>query len=85
MSPTRRKIKANPLEDPKESELVDITDSKENWNEYLLADGTVLRMRGVLTEVWRVLDEFDADGNPRYILKSSNITSVNAPDALRKR
>ena len=85
MSPVRRKIKVNPEADPKESELIDVTDSKENWNEYLLADGTVLKMKGVLTEVWRVLDEFDADGNPRYILKSSNITSVNAPDTLRRK
>jgi hypothetical protein len=56
----------------------------ENWNEYLLDDGTVVRMKLVVTEVARVEGEYDADGNPAYLIKSTNVTAISAPDELRR-
>lgn len=56
----------------------------EHWNEYLLDDGTVLRLKPVVTEVLRVEGEYDAHGNPGYIVQSTNVTAVDAPDELRR-
>ena len=63
---------------------VPVQNSSEHWNEYLLNDGSVVRMKSVVTEVVRVEGEFDAQGNPVYLVQSTNIMSVSAPDELRK-
>jgi hypothetical protein len=56
----------------------------ENWNEYLADDGTVIRMKLVVTEVLRVDGQYDAEGTPVYLVKSTNVTSISAPDELRR-
>lgn len=56
----------------------------EHWNEYLLNDGTVIKLRTVTSQVLRVEGEYDNDGNPRYVVKSTNVMAVSAPDKLRK-
>ncbi len=82
--PIKRKITVQPGQPPKEAELVDVVNSQETWNQYLLSDGSTLRSKQVVTEVWRIVGEYDADGNPSYVLKSGGILVVNAPDELRK-
>jgi hypothetical protein len=63
---------------------VDVNQSGERWNEYFLEDGTVLKMKLVLKKVFRVDGEFDAEGNPVYVMQSTNVTSVSASKDLRK-
>lgn len=64
---------------------VDINQSNEKWNEYLLEDGTVLKMKLVLKKVFKVDGEFDEEGNPVYVMQSTNVTSVSAPNDLKKK
>ncbi|MSR77286.1 MAG: hypothetical protein EXS63_03525 [Candidatus Omnitrophica bacterium] len=71
-----RQVQATPVE---------ITQNAERWNEYLLEDGTVLKMKLVLKKVLRVDGEFDAEGNPIYIMQSTNVSSTSSPDGLRKK
>ncbi len=80
----RRKVPIRPGEAPKEAELVPINQSNEHWNEYFLVDGSVVRLKTVATEIWRVLDEFDQDGNPVYVVRSGNIVNVIGAENLRK-
>lgn len=84
MPPIRRKITVQPGQPPKEAELVEVTNASEQWNQYLLSDGTVLKTKAVVTEVYRIIGEYDADGNPSYVLRSGGVLVVNAPDELRK-
>ena len=58
--------------------------SGEYWNEYLADDGSVIRMKLVVTAITRVDGMYDALGNPVYQVASSNIMSVSAPEELRK-
>jgi hypothetical protein len=58
--------------------------SGENWNEYLADDGTVVRIKLVVTEIVRVDGQYDQDGNPVYLVKSANVTAVSAPEELRR-
>ena len=67
-----------------DAELVEVQSSQESWSQYLLGDGTSLKVKVVVTEVWRADGKFDNEGNPMYIVKSGNILVVNAPDNLRK-
>ncbi len=58
--------------------------SGENWNEYLVDDGTVVRIKLVVTDIARVDGEYDAEGNPAYVIKSANVTAISVPDELRR-
>lgn len=57
----------------------------EHWNEYMLDDGSVIKVKLVITNVVRVEDEYDANGLPLYIAQSTNVMAVSAPDELRKK
>lgn len=84
MPGVRRKVTIGPGGPSKDAELVDVQQSSEQWNQYLLGDGSVIRLKAVVTEVWRVLEEYDQEGNPMYVVRSRNIVTVTAPDELRR-
>jgi hypothetical protein len=56
---------------------------KEEWNEYQVEDGAVLRLKVVVSEIFR-LDEYDQDNKPIYVIKSSNVLSSSVPEHLKK-
>ena len=62
-----------------EATPVEVNQSSEKWNEYLLEDGTVLKMKLILKKVMRVENEFDAEGNPVYVMQTTNVTAVTSP------
>ena len=64
---------------------VDFRIEREDWNEYQLFDGTHLRLRLVLSEVYRVDGQHDAEGNPIYVAKSGNILAARSPDDLKRK
>ena len=64
---------------------VDVNQSSEQWNTYLLDDGSTLRAKLVVTKVVRVENQYDAEGNPVYIFNSQNICTVQSPENLRKK
>ncbi|HKZ42706.1 MAG TPA: hypothetical protein VJ044_17215 [Candidatus Hodarchaeales archaeon] len=66
-------------------ERISVQDSRENWSQYLLEDGSTLKMKIVVTEVLRIDGQYDAEGNPVYFVKSANIISVIAPEELMKK
>lgn len=57
---------------------------KEDWNEYQLMDGSVLRMKVVVAEVYRIENVYDEENNPVYQVKSTNLLVVKSPDALKR-
>ena len=66
--------------------LVDIVESIERFNEVRLDDGTVLRVKIVTTEVTRIDDRWDEEGNPMYAIKSHNVVTVSeAPENLKRK
>ena len=68
-----------------DAELIEITTSNEKSNTYELADGSVLSLKTVVTEIWRVEGHYDEQGNPMYITRSTNMATVNSPEGLRRR
>ena len=56
----------------------------ENFNEYLVDDGTVVHIKLVATEVVKLHDTYDEQGNPVYVIGSQNVTTISVPDQLRK-
>ena len=69
---------------PQEVTEVGFRTMGENWNEYLADDGSVIRVKLVVTEIVRVDGMYDDQGAPGYWIKSANVTNVSAPEELSK-
>jgi hypothetical protein len=67
-----------------EASVLTFRTTNEDFSEYLLDDGTVVKLKVVVTDVARVEGIFDPQGNPLYIVQSTNVMSVDAPNELRK-
>jgi hypothetical protein len=65
--------------------FIPVTSSQEQWNEYILDDGSLVRLKTVVTEIYRIDDVYSAEGDPLYHIKSKNIASAITPEALKKR
>ncbi len=81
--PRTRKLQA-PDGSEAEAEVVGNRATGEHWNEYLLDDGTVVRLKPIVTEVLRVIGQYDNEGNPLYIVSATNVIAVDAPDEIRR-
>jgi hypothetical protein len=81
----RTKLEIVPGQPPKDAERVEIVRTDEEWNNYTLEDGSQLRIKQVATEVWRIIGEYDLEGNPLYILKTAGVMLVTAPENLKKK
>ena len=72
--------------DPKgPSEPVDIVSSRDGWSEYALADGTVIRAKGVVLDVKKMVGQFNAEGEPIYVLQLTVVNQARVPEELKKR
>jgi len=69
---------------PTEVTEVGFRSTGEYWNEYLADDGSVIRMKLVVTEIMRVDGKYDDQGNPAYFVKSQQVLNVSAPDELQR-
>jgi len=79
-----RKKTVNFGQGPQEVTEVGFRTAGEYWNEYLADDGTVIRVKLVVTDIMRLDGVYDAEGNPGYVVKSANVTSISAPEELRR-
>lgn len=58
--------------------------SGEHWNEYLVDDGSVVRLKPVVTQILRIEDMHDPSGDPIYLVQSTNVMSTSVPEELRR-
>ena len=65
-------------------EEVEFEIERENWNTYILHDGTKIRMKSVVSKVVR-LDLYKPNREPVYIVESSNVMGADVPEVLLKR
>jgi hypothetical protein len=84
MPGVRRKIALSPGGPSKDAELIEVQNASEQWSHYILADGSVIRLKPVVIEIWRVIGEYDPEGNPLYVVRSRNVLAVTAPDEMRR-
>jgi len=64
-----------------EGEELDYKVIKEDWNVYELEDGSIIKVKLVASNVVKLRDKFDSDGNPLYLLKSTNVMTVEPKGA----
>lgn len=58
-----------------EGEPVDFLIRKEDFNEYQLTDGKILKIKMVVTRIIRLEEERAPDGNPIYLIQSQNVVA----------
>src|SRR5438093_1353590 len=66
-----------------DAEQIDFEAKAEPWTTHELADGTILRVRVILTGVMRIEGEYDQSGNPIYVVSSQTVIQANSPKKLR--
>lgn len=67
-----------------DAEGVEFETERENWNTYILHDGTQLKLKSVVSEIVRVEGAYAPSGDPLYLVQASNIVVANAPDKLKR-
>ena len=68
-----------------DAEVIDIKNTSDTAIQIKLADDTVLRLKIDVIEVVRFEGEWDAEGHPRYTVKSGTSMAVlDSPEHLRK-
>jgi hypothetical protein len=56
--------------------LMEVTDSREPWSEYILADGTKIRFKQTLVNIIRLDDKRNPNGDPIYVVQSQQTMSI---------
>ena len=65
---------------------VEIDEAIERPTELRLRDGAILRMRTNVVEVIRLDEKWNENGEPVYVIKSSNtVTAIEVPQELKKK
>ena len=73
--PNRREIEAMD---------VDFETMKEDWNEYKLEDGTVLKFKTVVSSIIRTEDYDPMTGDPVYHVRSTNILRLKVSEEMKR-
>jgi len=68
-------LKEIPDEKKVEVEVSEIV--KEDWNEYIIEDKYICRLKPVIVLVYKIKDSFDVMGYPIYFVRSQNIVKIN--------
>lgn len=66
-----------------EGEEVEFKPIEEPWCVYQLADGFQIRMKLIVTQVIKTKN-VDAEGNPQYLVKSTNALAVSPKETFRR-
>jgi hypothetical protein len=65
---------------------VAVESASEKWNEYTLEDGTKIRVKPVIIQVTRIIDQYDLEGNPMYVTRAQPIVViVEVPERLKRK
>ena len=62
-----------------EGERMEFKPIDENWNRYRLEDGTVVKLRLIVSEIFRLSGADPLTGIPQFLAKSSNVIAVEPP------
>lgn len=68
-----------------DAEVVEVREATRPWTDFLLEDGTRLRVNVVILNCHRIEGEYDQRGNPKYLVNTQNVISATAPEELRRK
>ena len=66
------------------AEVIEFETEHEGWNSYILHDGTLLKLKAVVSDIIRVEGAYAPNGDPLYMVQAANIVATTVPDTLKK-
>lgn len=63
--------------------IIPIRKSTERQSDIELEDGSVIRAKLALVRVTRLVEQYNSDGIPLYLVQSNNVVTVESMDSLR--
>jgi hypothetical protein len=66
------------------AEIIEFETEREGWNSYILHDGTMLKLKAVVSDIIRVEGAYAPNGDPLYMVQSSNIVTTTVPESLKR-
>lgn len=79
-----RKTRINMGDRSMEAEDMEFQTGKEDWNEYQVEDGFTVRIKLVVSSILKTAER-DPQGNPVYIVQSTNIVKVLPPETYSRK
>ena len=64
--------------------FLDFKSLTEDWNTYRLEDGTKLKIKTIVTKVFRLEGSYNKEGDPIYNVQSTNIVTTEVPPELKQ-
>lgn len=65
---------------------IPIEESTEKWSELKLEDGTIIRVKQSVASVIRIDGQYDAEGNPFYVIKSAPaVAIIHVEEGMRRK
>ena len=77
MASRRKKVQNPQTGTTTEGEVINVVESAERFSVVKLEDGTSLRIKAAVIDAVRLDNEWDDDGNPRYIVRSHNVLIID--------
>lgn len=75
-----KKVKINIGARTVEGESMVFKATEEPWTIYKLEDGSIIKLKPVVSDIFKLPDKDPVTGLPQYMIRSSNIVSVEPPD-----
>ena len=79
-----KKVKINIGDVTIEADSMNYRSIDEPWSLYRLEDGSTIRVKLVISDVFKLPTSDPITGLPQYMIKSSNVMSVEPPDMKRE-
>jgi hypothetical protein len=67
------------------AEELECVDEKTPWSLFKLEDGTLLKAKQSLVNIYRLVDKFKPDGEPIYVFKMAGMMNVEIPPELKRK
>lgn len=64
-----------------EAERMQFQATEEPWAQYRLEDGSTVKLKLVVSDVFKLTEADSVTGLPQYVVRSSNVMSVEPPQS----
>ena len=75
-----KKVKVNVGNKVVEGESMTFKATEEPWAVYVLEDGSIIKLKPVVSDIFKLPSRDPVTGLPQYLIRSTNVVSIGSPD-----
>ena len=80
-----KRVKLNLGGQQVEAEVMDFKAVAEAWSTYRLDDGTIVKVKIIASDIFKLPSADPVTGLPNLIVRSSNVMSIEPPESFAKK